>query len=84
MYIDNPFWVKSIAESTRGPKSFHQSDNLFFVNKTTAMGHILNTVGMISLVAGTTYLDAVSKNDWEFDLNKNKHNHNHDHNHNHR
>jgi hypothetical protein len=60
IYIDNPFWVSSIIETKRNPNEFLKNDNLFYVNKTTAMGHILGGVGVASLLVGTAYIQVAT------------------------
>lgn len=58
--IDNPFWVTSIVESKQDPSSFPKADNSFYVAQTTTTGHILNGVGIASLVVGAAYIDAAT------------------------
>jgi hypothetical protein len=54
LYIDNPFWVTNIIQTTHALS--WAADNQFYVSRTTAAGHIMGGVGTVALVAGAVYL----------------------------
>lgn len=64
IYIDQPFWVSGIMQTTMGPSLVLPSDNMFYVSRTTTMGHIMGGVGTVAIVAGAVYLEAESESDY--------------------
>lgn len=60
IYVDQSFWVSDIIQTTIGPNRVMQADNMFYVNRTTTMGHIMGGVGVMAIVAGAVYLDAAT------------------------
>ena len=41
IYIDQPFWVSNVMQTTIDPSSVVKSDNMFYVSRTTTFGHIM-------------------------------------------
>jgi hypothetical protein len=60
IYIDQPFWVSDIVQTTISPSAVFQANNLFYVGRTTAVGHIMGGVGTVAVIAGAAYLDAAT------------------------
>lgn len=61
IYIDQPFWVSGIMQTSMGPSLVLPADNMFYVSRTTTMGHIMGGVGTVAIVAGAVYLEAESE-----------------------
>jgi hypothetical protein len=61
IYIDQPFWVSDIMQTTISPASVLSADNMFYVSRTTTMGHIMGGVGTVAVVAGAVYLEAATE-----------------------
>lgn len=61
IYIDQPFWVSKIMQTSMGPSSVLASDKMFYVNRTTTFGHIMGGVGTAAIVAGAVYLEAATE-----------------------
>jgi hypothetical protein len=61
VYIDQPFWVSKIMQTSMGPSSVLASDKMFYVNRTTTFGHIMGGVGTAAIVAGAVYLEAATE-----------------------
>ncbi|MBB3187399.1 hypothetical protein [Microbacter margulisiae] len=60
IYIDQPFWVSNIIQTTISPSDVYQASNMFYVSRTTVVGHIMGGVGTVAVIAGAAYLDATT------------------------
>jgi hypothetical protein len=59
-YIDQPFWVSDIIQTKISPSEVSQGNNMFYVSRATAVGHIMGGVGTVGIIAGAAYLDAAT------------------------
>jgi hypothetical protein len=63
-FLDQPFWVSQVIETQSEPNNFLKADNLFSVNKTTGFGHVMQGVGVASLVVGAAYISGSTQPDY--------------------